>query len=245
MKPPRPWFPSLCAEAALADVQMRQTLALGLVPLGLVLLLMAAGAPEWPRPSLWAGAGLALGGMAWLWILWRRSGHRHQRGYSTTHFLVRYLFIVLCPGLLWIVFGEVILDLAGMFPPLLMGLLLLVYPVSRILRERVGPDPLSAPHVEMALLVCQQVEMVLGVFALVGLISGAVLDANQDYPTDPTPLLVLLWMLALMAVLAGAVLGVAHWHRLFGKRQPPQPLDDEPPPPPHSPTRLRFGSEKF
>jgi hypothetical protein len=244
MMRPRPLFPSLCAEAALADVQVRQTLALGLVPLGIVFLLMAAGMPEWPRPSLWAGAGLALGGMALLWILWRRSGHRHRRGYSTTHFLIRYLFIGLCPVLLWIVFGEVILDMAGLLPPILLGLLLLVYPVSRILRERAGPDPLLAPHVEMAHIVCQQVEMVLGVFALVGLVSGAVLDANQDYPTDPTPLLLLLWLLALLAVLAGAVLGVAHWVRLFGKRGPPQPLDDLPPPTgPRN--NVRFGSENF
>ncbi len=100
------------------------------------------------------------------------------------------------------------------------------------------------PHVEMAHILCQQVEMVLGVLALVGLISGAVLDANQAYPTDPTPLLLLLWMLALMAVLAGVVMGVAHWIRLFGRRQPPQPLDDEPPPA-ASGKGLRFGSDKF
>ena len=244
MKTPRPWFPSLCAEAALADVQVRQTLAMGLVPLGIVLLLLAAGAPEWPSPGLWGGAGATLGGMALLWSLWRRSGRRHVRGFSTTHFLIRYLFIVLCPVLLGIVFGEVILDMAGIFPPILLALLLLVYPLSRILHERAGPDPMLAPHVEMAYLICQQVEMVLGVFALVGLVSGAVLDANKEYPTDPTPLLLVLWMLALMAVLAGAVMGVAHWRRLFGKRAPPQPLDDEPPP--AAPKKsLRFGSEKF
>lgn len=244
MKAPRPLFPSLCAEAPLASLQVRQTLAMGLVPLGIVLLLMAAGAPERPGAGLWGGAAATLGGMAALWFLWRRAGHRHRRGFSTAHFLIRYLFIALGPALLWIVFGEVIVEMAGIFPPLLLALLLLVYPVSRILRERVGPDPLLAPHVEMAHILCQQVEMVLGVFALVGLVSGAVLDANQDYPTDPTPLLLLLWMLALLAVLAGAVLGVAHWVRLFGKRAPPQPLDDLPPPTGPR-TSVRFGSENF
>jgi hypothetical protein len=244
MKARLPLFPSLGAETSLADVQMRQTLALGLVPLGLALLLIAAGAPERPPPGVWAGVGAVFGGMALLWGLWRRSGHRHLHGYSTVHFLVRYLFIVLCPGLLWIVFDAVILDLAGIFPPILFGLLLLIYPVSRVLRERVGPDPTRAPHVEMAHIVCQQIEMVLGVFALVGLVSGAILDANRDYPTDPTPLLLLLWMLALLAVLAGAVVGTAHWTRLYGKPRPPQPLDDESPP--AAPKNgIRFGSEKF
>lgn len=244
MKPRAPLFPSLGAEAPLADAQVRQTLAMGLVPLGIVVLLAAAGAPEWPSAGLWTGAGLALGGMALLWVLWHWSGHRHRIGFSTTHFLIRYLFLVLCPGLLWIMFGKTILDLAGILPPVLLVLLLLVYPVSRILRERVGPDPLVAPHVEMAHIVCQQIEMVLGAFALIGLVSGAILDANREYPTDPTPLLLLLWMLALIAVLVGVALAAAHWIRLFGRHRPPQALDDAPPPDPPRPHQ-RFGSEKF
>jgi hypothetical protein len=244
MKAPATRFPSLGSDAALADVQVRQTMAMGLVPLGIALLLMAAMAPDWPAPGLWIGAGAALGGMALQWSLWRRSGHRHLRGYSTTHFLVRYLFLVLCPALMWSVFGEVILDMAGWFPPVLLGLLLLLYPVGRILQERVGGDPLQAPRVEMARIVCQQLQMVLGVFALTGMLSGAVLDAQRDYPTDPTPLLLLLWLLALLAVLAGVVLAAAHWKRLFGKTRPPQPLDDAPPAPPPE-NRLRFGSDKF
>ena len=245
MNPPRPLFPSLGAEAVLADVQVRQTLAMGLVPLGIVFLLMAAGAPDWPAPGLWGGAGAALGGMALLWCLWRRSGHRHLHGFSTTHFLVRYFFIILGPVLLWIVFRDGILELGGIYPPILLGLLLLVYPLDRILRERVGAvAPLLAPRAEMAHIVCQQIQMVLGVFALMGLLSGAILDANRDYPTDPTPLLLLLWMLALLALLAGAVMGFAHWVRLFDKPRPPQLLDDEPPriAPNDGP---RFGSDQF
>ena len=86
--------------------------------------------------------------------------------------------------------------------------------------------------------------MVLLVVALVGLLTGVVLDANRDYPTDPTPLLLFLWLLALLALLAGIVLTVAQWHRLFGQRQPPQSLDDPPPPSPPA-SRLRFGSDRF
>ncbi len=239
-----PLFPALGAEMPLAAVQVRQTLALGLVPLGLALLLMAAGTPAWPSPGLWAGAGAVLGGMALLWGLWRRSGHQPLRGFSTTHFLVRYFFVMLCPLLLWFVFGGMVLDLSGALPPVLFGLLLLVYPAGRVLHERVGPDPLAAPLVEMAYLVCRQIEMVLGVFGLAGLLSGAILDANRGYPTDPAPLLILLWLLALLALLAGAVMGFAHWVRLFGKPQPPQPLDDEPPAA-GSGTSSRFGSDRF
>ena len=241
----RPWFPSLCVEAPLADVQVRQTLAMGLVPLGLALLLGAAGSPRWPPPGVWAGGAGALGGMALLWSYWRRCGGRRRRGFSTTHFLVRYLFIVLCPALLWVVFGQTILDLAGLFPPVLMVLLLALYPVSRLLRERVGPDPRQALHVEMAYLICVQIEMILGVFALVGVVSGAILDANRDYPTDPAPLLIVIWMLGGVAVLVGAVRGAVHWGRLYAEPAAPQPLDDPPPPSAAAGTRMRFGSEKF
>ena len=240
-----PWFPSLGAEAPLADVQVRQTLTMGFVPLGIALLLMAARAPNRPASGLFGGALLALAGMAILWRLWRKSGRRHLRGFSTTHFLVRYLFIVLCPALLWIVFGDLILEMAGMFPPILFGLLLLVYPVGRILHERVGQNPQGAPHTEMAYLISQQVEMVLGVFAVIGLLSGAILDANRDYPTDPTPLLLVLWLLALMALLAGLVLGVAHWAHLFRRPGPPQTLDDTAPAGKPGAPGARFDSDRF
>ncbi len=245
MKTQTPAFPSLGAEADLAPVQVRQTLAMGLVPLGIVLLLVAAGAPEWPSAGLWIGAALIFGGMALLEILWRRSGHQHLRGFSTTHFLIRYLFIVLCPILLWVVFGDVVLELSGIGPPILLALLLLIYPVGRILRERVGPDPMLFPRLEMARITCQQLEMVLFVFALMGLLSGAIQDANKDYPTDPTVVILFLWLLALLAVLAASVLWGAHWIHLFGKPAPPQPLDDAPPEPAAPREPPRFGSDRF
>ena len=238
-------FPSLGSDAALADVQVRQTLAMGLVPLGMALLLMAAMAPDWPTPGLWIGAGASMGGMALLRTLWRMSGNRYMKGFSTTHFLVRYLFIVLCPALLWIVFGEVVVEKAGWLPPVLLGALLLLYPVGRILQEREGSGPGETPRVEIARIACGQLQMVLGVFAMIGGLAGAVVDAQEDYPTDPTALLLFLWMLALLAVLGGAVMVVGHWKRLFGKsKAPPQLLDDVSS---HETAKnpLRFGSEKF
>ena len=241
-----PILPHLAAEAPLASVQIRQTLAFGLVPLGLALLLMAAGAPDRPSAGLWGGALGALGGMAFLWTLWRRSAGRPLRGFSVVHYFVRYFFVVLCPLLLWSVFGDMILDLAGAMPPILWGLLLLVYPASRMLHEIVGPDPMVAPRVEMAYIVCRQIEMVLIVFSIAGILSGAIVDANRNYPTDPAPLLIVIWLLALLALLAGAILGVSHAVRLFTRASPPQPLDDAPPP--AAPSRgegPRFGSDRF
>lgn len=240
-----PLFPALGAESPLAAVQLRQTLALGLVPLGLALLLMAAVSPDRPPAGLWLGAAAVPAGMATLGFLWRRAGRNHLFGYSSVHFLVRYLFVVLCPALLWFAFGATVLELAGALPPILFGLLVAIHPVGRILHARVGPDPQAAPHLEMACILCRQIEMVLLVFSLAGLLSGAIVEANQDYPTDPFPVLVAIWLLALLGLLAGAVMGFANWAQLFRRRSPPQPLDDPPPPPPAPDRVVRFDSDRF
>lgn len=244
MKTPDTRFPTLASNAALADVQVRQTLAMGLVPLGLALLLMAAMAPDPPLPGLWIGAALTLGGMGLMWALWRRSGHTYLRGYSTVHFLVRYLFVVLCPLLLWTAFGAVVLEMAGWLPPLLIAALLLLYPFGRLLQERVDPDPMRTPGLELARVACRQLQIGLGSVAFAGLVTGAILDAERDYPTDPAPLLIVIWLLTLLALLGGLVLTVAQAQRLYGRPAPPPTLDD-PPPPTSSKKALRFGSEKF
>lgn len=248
MKAPATRFPTLASNAALAAVQVRLTLAMGLAPLGLAVLLMAAMVPDPPPPGVWAGAGLALGGMGLMWTLWRRSGHTYRRGYSTVHFLVRYLFMVLCPLLLWSVFGAVVLELAGWLPPLLLAALLLLYPLGRLLQERVDPDPTQTPGLELARVACRQLQFGLGAVAFAGLLTGAILDAGRDLPTaEPTPLLLLIWLLTLLALLGGIVLTVAQAQHLYGRRAPPPTLDDPPPPPNAAAAKnvLRFGSEKF
>ena len=153
-----PLFPDLAATAQLADVQVRQTLALGLLPLGIAVLLMAAGFP--PR-GLAVSAGIVASLMALLWRQWWRARRGGARGFSTWHFLTRYLFVAACPVLLWQVFGGAILAMTGAFPPGLLGLLLVIHPVGLILRARSGPDPSLAPRNELARIICQQTEMVL------------------------------------------------------------------------------------
>ena len=244
MKDHRPLFPSLSSEASHADLQVCQTLAMGLVPMGIAGLMVALTAPGWPPPGLWLGTGTGLGALGVLWNLFRRSGGRYRRGFSAFHFAVRYLFLILCPGLMWTVYGNSILDISGLLPPILVGCLLLVYPVGRILREQLGPDPEQSPRLEMLCIVCQQLEAVLAILAVIGILIGAILDANRDVPSDPTTLLILLWMFAVLAVLGAAVLVAAHWIRLFGRVDHPQPLDD-PPPKADASKALRFGSEDF
>ena len=97
----------------------------------------------------------------------------------------------------------------------------------------------------MAYILCRQIEMVLLVFSLAGLLSGTIVEANRDYPTDPFPVLVAIWLLALLGLLAGAVMGFAHWAQLFRRRKPPQTLDDPAPPPPDPDRVVRFGSDRF
>lgn len=237
-------FPSLAADAQLADVQVRQTLAMGLVPLGLSALLAAAAFPEAPGPGLWVGAGLAAGGMGLLWWLWRKSGGRSLRGFSTTHFLVRYGLVLLCPALLWQAFGELALEMAGPAPPVLVGGLLLLYPVGRILGERTGEGGPGGARTALACVVCRQLQAALGTVAAATGLSGAIVDAHRDYPTDPTPLLMVIWMLALVVVLAAAAGAAAEWSRLYGKPRTPQALDDFPPAE-GAKNPVNFGSDRF
>jgi hypothetical protein len=77
------------------------------------------------------------------------------------------------------------------------------------------------------------------------MLAGAVADAHRDFPTDPTPLLLFLWLLALFGALLAIVAAAAQWKRLFGGEQWSQPLDDPPPAPPPPEKRVRFGSERF
>jgi hypothetical protein len=242
---PESRFPSLSADANLAEVQVRQTLAMGLVPLGISLLLMAGLSPSWPPPGLWVGALATLGGMGGLWALWRRAGRSPLRGFSTAHFLVRYLFLALCPWLLWTVYGEVVLATAGAWPPVLAALLLALYPAERILRERLEQEPERPRRIVTARIACRCAQALLGIFAAVGMLAGAVADAHRDFPTDPTPLLLFLWLLALFGALLAIVAAAAQWKRLFGGEQWSQPLDDPPPAPPPPEKRVRFGSERF
>ncbi|HXK80064.1 MAG TPA: hypothetical protein PLB42_07810 [Kiritimatiellia bacterium] len=236
-----PLFPDLAASAHLADVQVRQTLALGLLPLGVAVLLMAAG---FPPTGLAVTAGLVMALMALLWRQWWRAQRGRTRGFSTLHFLARYFFVAACPVLLWLVFGGTILELTGAFPPILLALLLAIHPVGLILRARSGPDPSLSPRNELARIICQQTEMVLLVLALAGLLSGAVLDANRDYPTEPLPLLIAIWLLAVVVLVAGVVTSYAHASQLRGHPGPPQPLDDPPPAPPAD-QPARYGSDRF
>ena len=237
-------FPWLASDAQLADVQVRQTLAMGLVPLGRAALLAAASFPETPGPGLWIGAGMAAGGMGMLWGMWRKSGGGPLKGYSTAHFLVRYGLILLCPALLWQAFGDLVLEKAGPVAPALAGVLLVLYPAGRILRERLGEGGPGGARAAMAWMVCRQLQTALGTVAAAAGLSGAIVDAHRDYPTDPTPLLMVIWMLALVATLASAAAAAAEWNRLYGKPRMPQPLDD-PPPAGGAKNPVNFGSDRF
>jgi hypothetical protein len=70
-----------------------------------------------------------------------------------------------------------------------------------------------------------------------------VLDAHRDYPTDPTPLLLFFWLLALLAVLISVVLAAARWHQLFGRSGPAPGARRRSAGPGRPASRLRFGSD--
>lgn len=221
-------FPSLLPDAPLASLPYRQTLALALVPLGTALLLAAALLPETP-----SGAFLAVlaGGLAPLllfagvWpVLVRRN--RTFPGAGLLHYLVRCVPLLLTPALLWMAFHRVLHETAGAWPLVLLAAAFVLHPVSRILHET------ASPRLALARLWVRQTEVLLVLLGVLGLLSGAILEAHKDYPTDPTVLLLVLWMLGILLFVATLVLSSIQWQTLRARSvpvAPPQPLDDPPP----------------
>ena len=239
-------FPALCPDAPLAALPYRQTLALALVPLGTALLLAAALLPETPSGAF---LGVLAGGLAPLalfaavWpVLVRRN--RTFPGAGLLHYLARCIPLLLTPALLWLAFHRVLHETAGAWPLVLLAAAFVLHPVSRILHET------ASTRLELARLWVRQTEVLLVLLGVLGLLSGAILEAHKDYPTDPTVLLLILWMLGILLFVATLVLSSIQWQNLRARCvpvAPQQPLDD-PPPDDDSPapaTTLDFHSDEF
>ena len=241
--PSAPHFPTLGARAEAADLQVRQTLALGLLPLGIAFFLMAWMSPHPPSAGLWAGVVLTLFLMAAQYLLWHRARRRDFAAYSTLHFLIRYALLILCPWMVWAAFQSLILATSGILPPLLIGGLFFLYPIDRLIRERIAARPQQPPRLAFAHQLCVHSQVVLGVLAFGGIFTGAIIDAQEDYPTDPTMLLLFIWLVILLVLLATFLSLTARWQQLYTRDTPPQTLDDPARPPPANP--IRFGSDQF
>lgn len=248
-QPPPSLFPGLAPDAPPPGPvwAYRQTLVLGLLPVGTALLLAAALLPDTPsRAFLWT---LACGMLPLLLFaaLWPRAMHRARRfrGAGLLHYLVRCSPAILTPALLWIAFHRVLHETAGAWPLILLAAALVLHPVTRILHET------ASPRLELARLWVRQTEVLLVLLGILGLLSGAILDAHKDYPTDPTVLLLVLWMLGILLFVASLVLAAIQWQHLrggLGGAPVPQPrlLDDPPPPPsPDAPAPLEFHTDDF
>lgn len=248
-QPPPLLFASLAPDAPspLPGLAYRQTLLLGLIPLGTALLLAAALYPDAPSTAFLATlAGgmvpLLLFAALWPWAMRRPC---RFRGAGVLHYLVRCTPAFLTPALLWLAFHRVLHETAGAWPLILIAVALVLHPVSRILHET------ASPHLELARLWVRQTEVLLILLAILGLLSGAILEAHKDYPTDPTVLLLILWILGILLSVASLVLAAIQWQNLRGEIDTAyaplsQPLDDPPPPSsPAFPTPLEFHTDDF
>ena len=244
--PPSPLFPDLVPSAPFATLPYRQTLALALIPLGTALLLAAALLPDTPPPAFLATLASGLSPMllfAALWPCLMRRG-KSFRGAGLLHYLLRCIPAFLTPALLWMAFHRVLHETAGAWPLVLFAVAIGLHPVSRILHEA------SSPHLELARLWVRQTEVLLALLGTLGLLSGAILEAHKDYPTDPTVLILILWMLGILLCVASLVLASIQWQTLRARTLPDLPeqsLDDPPPPDDPQPTTpaLNFRSDEF
>lgn len=242
---PASLFPALAPNAPLAFLPYRQTLALALIPLGTALLLAAALLPETPTPAFLATLAGGLAPMLLFAALWPLLVHRKLTfpGAGLLHYLLRCIPAILTPTLLWMAFHRILHETAGAWPLVLLATAILLHPVCRILHEA------ASPRLELARLWLRQTEVLLVLLAILGLLSGAILEAHKDYPTDPTILILILWMLGILLCVASLVLASIQWQTLRARTAPDlpdQPLDDPPPPdsqPP--PSTLNFHSDEF
>lgn len=221
-------FAALAPDAALAGMAYRMTILLGLIPLGTALLLAAALLPETPSGAFLATLGGGLLPMLLFAVLWPgvlRRG-RSFRGAGLLHYFVRCVPAILTPGLLWLAFHRVLHETAGAWPLVLLAVAIVLHPVARILHE------MASPRFELARLWVRQTEVLLVLLAVLGLISGSILEAHKEYPTDPTVLILLLWILGILLFVAGILLAAFQWQRLRGDMRGgtilPQSLDDPP-----------------
>ena len=233
-------FPALHPAHPTASLQRWQTAAIGLLPPGLALFFLALDLPDRGR---WAwGAWAALAVVALHQAVWPRliralRGRPGRFGWlGLVHHLVRSFFFLLLPWMAWCACGGLLDERGDVWPFAMFGILVALHPVERIAREAAKNGSPRRMQLRETVVVA---EIWAGLAGVAGLLSGAILEAHKDYPTDPTILLLALWVAALLA--AGAALLVlllrgAERGLLFNE-QTNQPLDDEPETPPPPPER--------
>ncbi len=236
-------FPALHPAHETAPLQQAQTAAIGALPLGLALFFLALDAPgreRWAWGAAAALAVLAVHQAAWFGLVRRLRGRPGRfGGLGLVHHLVRSFFFLLLPWMLWCACGGWLSEHGGAWPFAMLGILLALHPAERIARETAKNGSPVRMQVRETFVVA---EIWAGVATVAGLLSGAILEAHKDYPTDPTLLLLALWVVALLA--AGAALLVlllrAAERGLLLAQSANQTLDDEPetplPPPERRPS---------
>ena len=224
-------FPALHPAHETAALQRWQTLAIGLLPAALGLFFLALDAPErgrWGWGVAAAGGVLAVHQAAWAWLGRRLRGRPGRgRGLGLVHYLVRSFLLLTLPWMAWWAWRGLLEEHGGAWPFAMLGVLAALHPAERIAREAAQNGSPRRMQVRETFVVA---EIWAGVAGVAGLLSGAIQEAHKNYPTDPTLLLLALWVVALLA--AGAALLVlllrgAERGLLLSVRQN-QPLDDEP-----------------
>jgi len=250
-------FPRLAARGPGAGVELAQTVASLLVAVGAAGVLAAGGL--YPAGGLWqplaaGGAGLAALGV--LAAARRKAGRApageedDPGGFSSLHFAARY-----AAGWLLAVLALVFLCGGAGFGGKGVTAFLFalgagaVHPALRVLRASAAVVAEEEGAVPLRLLawiaVFRFAFFALAVCSVTSFLSGAILQAHEPYPTDPTFLLLALWLVAGIAILGGLSLLITYIGTIYGLRMAPRPLDDEPGPGETEPVAGRFHSEEF
>lgn len=239
--------------------ELRQTYAIGLLPLLIWLVLWMANWPRLPSPGATGLLGMTAGLLLCLWGAWNLEPGKwkHEQWCAHLHFATRYLLAGFSLLMLWWAIQSL-----GLVIPVWVDIfaivLILVWPLARFLHEFYDhPDKPLPPRQNMFQYALFLFRIAIGVWFVTGCINTIILELNRDYPTDPTAILVFFRALAGIITLACFILTAGHWHTLFGRRKTDEirfeevenqdtPPDDSAGRPDAAPARrVSFGSDKY
>lgn len=243
-------FPRLLPAAAAARLEIAQTIAYALLPLGAALFLRAGGyytpGGLWALHAILLVAGVMPTVLVFAWRRTLRHPHALASRFSCLQYFFRYYAILLLVSLLLIFLAGIGMGAQGMWAFIFMLLGTAVFPITRVLRGGAAPlhDPLP-PQRAVRLAACHVLMFSAYTLAVATFLSGAILRANEAYPTDPTLLVLVFWLIATLLIICSLTLFVNYIGVLYKKQRIHQPLDDPPPPAAAAAAPPRFHTDSF
>lgn len=194
-----------------AHLQVRRIQQLGLLPLFITLALMYATHPM-TGPGLWTALGLCAGLEMILWGAYSLRTERtqlsswgayliemHDLWFPFFLFFAKYGFIAIGLSVLWIALTELGFPSTA-WHHLAFTAYVILLPIGRFIRELAGTDP--PPRLDITDNLCRMTTVILLAMVIAHVLSRAIISQSAPYGTDTDPLLLLVWILAILVIVS-------------------------------------------